>query len=194
MTMKKGLILLAVALLGGAAMAQQYDTLSVPDGLNVPRGAVCDYSMMLSAPSLRQEEAPAIQTVNLSCAQYDCNPKPWAIGLAAVSGTSFIAGTWFIAWGHGYYRSLQRYYRYYYDYYHGDVPMNLTYVAAGLLGLTCYAVSIGTGIPSIILFKKAGRNAQSEAPLACHGSELFPNGVQCGLGVQPGGFGINIDF
>ena len=185
MTMKKGLILLAVVLLGGMAMAQQ---------CNLPYSMADNMQYMQPAPSLWQEEAPALQTVNLSCAQYGCNPKPWAIGLAAVSGTSFIAGTWFIAWGHGYYRSLRRYYRYYYDYYHGDVPMNLTYVAAGGLGLMCYAISIGTGIPSIILFKKAGRNAQSAAPLACDNRQLFPNGVQCELGVQPGGFGINIDF
>lgn len=152
---------------------------------------------MQPAPSLWQEEAPALQTVNLSCAHYGCNPKPWAIGLAAVSGTSFIAGTWFLAWGYGYRHSYQRYYRYYSDYaqsVYGYEPMDLTYMAAGLLGLTCYAVSIGTGIPSIILFKKARRNAQSAAPLACDNRQLFPNGVQCEMGVQPGGFGINIDF
>ena len=188
--MKKGLILLAVVLLGGMAMAQQCD---------LPYSMADNMQYMQPAPSLWQEEAPAIQTVNLSCAQYGCNPKPWAIGLAAVSGTSFIAGTWFLAWGYGYDRSCDRYYRYYsgyYNYYRGMYARewDSTGMAARLLGLTCYAVSIGTGIPSIILFKKARRNAQSEAPLACHGSELFPNGVQCELGVQPGGFGINIDF
>ena len=186
--MKKGLILLAVALLGGAAMAQQCD---------LPYSMADNMQYMQPAPSLWQEEAPALQTVNLSCAQYGCNPKPWAIGLAAVSGTSFVAGTWFLAWGYGYRHSNQRYYRYYSDYaqsVYDYEPMDLTYMAAGLLGLTCYAVSIGTGIPSIILFKKARRNAQSAAPLACDNRQLFPNGVQCELGVQPGGFGINIDF
>ena len=189
--MKKALIFLAVALLGGAAMAQQqYDTLCGPDGLNVPGDAVCDYSMMLSAPSLRQEEAPAIQTVNLSCAQYDCNPKPWAIGLAAVSGTSFTIGTCNVIYAFWYYHHPRRRN---YDVYN-DGPVDLTVPACLIVGGLYYIVSIGTGIPSIILFKKAGRNAQSAAPLACDNRQLFPNGVQCELGVQPGGFGINIDF
>ena len=183
--MKKTLIILAIVLLGGTAMAQQCD---------MSFGLADNMQYMQPAPQLWQEEAPAIATVNLSCAQYGCNPKPWAIGLATVSGTSFIAGTWFLAWSYGYRRSSLRYHRYYIDYYHGDVGIDLTDMFAKLLSLTCYAVSIGTGIPSIILFKKAGRNVKSAAPLACDSRQLFPNGVQCELGVQPGGFGINIDF
>ena len=181
MTMKKGLILLAVVLLGGMAMAQQ---------CNLPYSMADNMQYMQPAPSLWQEEAPAIQTVNLSCVQYDCNPKPWAIGLAAVSGTSFTIGTCNVIYAFWYYHHPRRRN---YDVYN-DGPVDLTVPACLIVGGLYYIVSIGTGIPSIILFKKAGRNAQSEAPLACHGSELFPNGVQCELGVQPGGFGINIDF
>lgn len=143
---------------------------------------------MQPAPQLWQEEAPAIATVNLSCAQYGCNPKPWAIGLATVSGTSFIAGTCHVAYGFWYLHHSSK------DYHDGNHPIDLTVPACYIIGGIYYAVSIGTGIPSIILFKKAGRNAKSAAPLACDSRQLFPNGVQCELGVQPGGFGINIDF
>lgn len=156
--------------------------------LNVPAQTTITMHHIQSSSLPCQEEVSAMQTVDLSSIEYKANPKPWAITLAAVSGVSFIAGTSFVSWGYGYAYNRNHYRS------DGEGPVNLTAEFHILVGLTFYAVSIGTGIPSIILFKKAKKNVQPESSLSYNDSQSTPFGIQCQLGVQPGGLGMTLNF
>lgn len=156
--------------------------------LNVPAQTTITMHHIQSSSLPCQEEVSAIQTVDLSSVEYKANPKPWAITLAAVSGASFIAGTSFVSWGYGYAYNRNHYRS------DGEGPVDLTAPFHILVGLTFYTVSIGTGIPSIILFKKAKKNTQPEFSLSYNDSQSTPFGIQCQLGVQPGGLGMTLNF
>ena len=142
---------------------------------------------MQSSSLFSQKQVPTVQTVDFSYPQYDCNPMPWAIGLAAVSGITFTIGTGHVAYAFWYAQQPPKH--------PGEVQdIDLTGPANVIVGALYYVASIGTGIPAIILFKKAGKNAQASTSLACDSKPLFPNGVQCQLGIQPTCVGIKIDF
>ena len=112
------------------------------------------------------------------------NTRFWAKSLAVISGVSFIAGTSFVSWSRGYDYNKSHYSS------DGEGPVDLTASFNTAVGLLFYAISIGTAIPSIMLFKKDGEKTESAAELSLNGSQLLANGYQCNLGVYPGGLKI----
>ena len=112
------------------------------------------------------------------------NTRFWAKSLAVISGVSFIAGTSFVSWSRGYDYNKSHYSS------DGEGPVDLTASFNTAVGLLFYAISIGTAIPSIMLFKKDGEKTESAAELSLNGSQLLANGYQCDLGVYPGGLKI----
>ena len=155
--------------------------------LILPNIAIMSQNMQ-PTPLLWRDDSAPLQMANFSLGQYNSNPKPWAIALTAVSGASFIAGTSFVSWAFGYASNKHHYNP------DADGPMDLTAEATALAGLAFYVVSIGTGIPAVILFKKSKKNTPSSTLAAQTDNLLFPNGVQCQIGIHPSGFGVNIDF
>ena len=116
--------------------------------------------------------------------------KIWAVALSVVSGASFIAGTSYISYAYWYryspvpHRTIRS----------GPyAPVDLTFDFYRLSGLAFYALSIVTGIPAVILFHKANKSKPSE-DIGCISSQVSSGEIECSLGFQPTGFGININF
>ena len=137
-----------------------------------------------------EDDVSLVNYGNLVSTQYYANNKTLlgAKVLAGVSASSFVAGTYFIAWARGYHYNKGHYRT------DGEGPVDLTVPFNTAIGLLFYTVSVGTAIPAIVLFKKNGEKTESAAQPSLNGSHLFANGYECELGVYPGGLGINVEF
>ena len=139
---------------------------------------------------LLQKEQSACQIMDLSLEQSDCNYKTWAIVFTSISGISLLSGTFYLSYAIGYDRGSNAYY----NPHNPFAYENITSLVYSSMGLVLYAVSIGTGISSVILFRKSKKKSDSMISIVNHCNQLFPNGIQCQMGVQPSGFGLNIIF